>query len=341
MPSGTPLHSLPWLQKRSCFYNACSKWDNSGHYLGIHYICIMLCTVKVEQLGLQNIFSTNLFDYPTQYNFCKILKLNHFDYTQVFVMPSVYVWTADKSAWNYDLDMGIISVIYKLCSIIQSFSFVDVFAAHLWTLWKTSIDWIMNVLYGLMITCVFNFYRPWAYNSVRLVIWWKLYILLFEKRQSKGKKKKSSLLSIYLFQFFKLTCGRIQWNIDTICAVSAFVWFIDRVVIWQEHLIGFSDEEFEDRPKPVVVKDQTTISRLEEQAEEFLNAILCRKGQIPCICWNNTKNALFSRFVFKFLQLLHPMENAFSFLQYSIVAVTNLSFRPFQMYQISQTHTFQ
>lgn len=61
------------------------------------------------------------------------------------------------------------------------------------------------------------------------------------------------------------------------------VLYIDSVVIWQEHLIGFSDEEFENRPKPVVVKDQTTISRLEEQAEEFLNAILCRKGQLACV----------------------------------------------------------
>lgn len=47
-------------------------------------------------------------------------------------------------------------------------------------------------------------------------------------------------------------------------------------------MIGFSDEEFKNRSKPVVVKDQTTISRLEEQAEEFLNAIICRKGQIAC-----------------------------------------------------------
>lgn len=30
-------------------------WDNGGYYLGFHYICIMLCTVKVEQLGLQSI----------------------------------------------------------------------------------------------------------------------------------------------------------------------------------------------------------------------------------------------------------------------------------------------
>lgn len=50
-------------------------------------------------------------------------------------------------------------------------------------------------------------------------------------------------------------------------------------VIWQEHLIGLSDEWLEDRPKSLSVKDQTTISRLEKQAEEFLNAVLCRKGE--------------------------------------------------------------
>lgn len=84
-------------------------------------------------------------------------------------------------------------------------------------------------------------------------------------------------------------------------------------------MIGFSDEEFENSPKPVVVKDQTTISRLEKQAEEFLNAILCRKGQIACICRNDRKNALFSPFIFKLPQLLHGRENAFS-CWYGIVA---------------------
>ena len=59
-------------------------------------------------------------------------------------------------------------------------------------------------------------------------------------------------------------------------------------------MIGFSDEEFENRPKSVVVKDQTTIDRLEEQAEEFLNAILCRKGQTACICSNDRRKMHYS-----------------------------------------------
>ncbi|KAM8738031.1 ligand-dependent corepressor isoform 2-T2 [Acanthopagrus schlegelii] len=45
----------------------------------------------------------------------------------------------------------------------------------------------------------------------------------------------------------------------------------------KEHLIGLNDEGLENSPKPLLVKDQTTISRLERQAEEFLNAVLSRK----------------------------------------------------------------
>lgn len=47
----------------------------------------------------------------------------------------------------------------------------------------------------------------------------------------------------------------------------------------QEHLHVLSDDWLEDRPKPLSVKDQTAINRLEEQAEEFLHAVLCRKGK--------------------------------------------------------------
>lgn len=47
----------------------------------------------------------------------------------------------------------------------------------------------------------------------------------------------------------------------------------------QEHLHVLSDKWLEDRPKPLSVKDQKAISRLEEQAEEFLHAVLCRKGK--------------------------------------------------------------
>lgn len=50
----------------------------------------------------------------------------------------------------------------------------------------------------------------------------------------------------------------------------------DSFVILQEHLIGLSEEGPEDTP---LDKDQARISRLEKQAEEFLNAVLCRKGE--------------------------------------------------------------
>lgn len=49
--------------------------------------------------------------------------------------------------------------------------------------------------------------------------------------------------------------------------------------IWQEHLIDLNNKGLEDTSKPLLGKDQITISRLEKQAEEFLNAVLCRKGE--------------------------------------------------------------
>ncbi|XP_010780675.1 uncharacterized protein C10orf12 [Notothenia coriiceps] len=45
----------------------------------------------------------------------------------------------------------------------------------------------------------------------------------------------------------------------------------------KEHLIGLTNEGIEDKPKPLLAKDQNTISRLEKQAEEFLHAVLGRK----------------------------------------------------------------
>lgn len=65
-------------------------------------------------------------------------------------------------------------------------------------------------------------------------------------------------------------------------------WFRRRAVTLfvsrQEHLHVLSDEWLEDRSKPLSVKDQAAIIRLEEQAEEFLHAVLCRKCKplIPC-----------------------------------------------------------
>lgn len=58
--------------------------------------------------------------------------------------------------------------------------------------------------------------------------------------------------------------------------MSEWLSFVSR----QEHLHVLSDDWLEDRPKPLSDKDQTAISRLEEQAEEFLHAVLCRKGEL-------------------------------------------------------------
>ncbi|XP_019720177.1 uncharacterized protein C10orf12 isoform X2 [Hippocampus comes] len=63
-----------------------------------------------------------------------------------------------------------------------------------------------------------------------------------------------------------------DWSFDKNCLFCCFR--RDKV---KEHLIGSSSEESQDPLKPLVVKDQTTISTLEKEAEEFLNAVLCNK----------------------------------------------------------------
>ncbi|XP_069548717.1 ligand-dependent corepressor-like isoform X2 [Brachyistius frenatus] len=63
-----------------------------------------------------------------------------------------------------------------------------------------------------------------------------------------------------------------DWSFDENCLFCCLR--RDKV---KEHLIGLKDEGLEDTPKPLLVKDQITISRLETQAEEFLNAVLGRK----------------------------------------------------------------
>ncbi|XP_061647133.1 ligand-dependent corepressor isoform X4 [Phyllopteryx taeniolatus] len=64
-----------------------------------------------------------------------------------------------------------------------------------------------------------------------------------------------------------------DWSFDENCLFCCFR--RDKV---KEHLIGLSsDESRQDPLKPIVVKDWTTISKLERQAEEFLNAVLCNK----------------------------------------------------------------
>ncbi|XP_028324183.1 uncharacterized protein LOC114476610 isoform X2 [Gouania willdenowi] len=62
-----------------------------------------------------------------------------------------------------------------------------------------------------------------------------------------------------------------DWSFDENCLFCCLR--RDKV---KEHLIGLS-EGLEDSPKPLLVKDQITINRLEKQAEEFLSAVLSRK----------------------------------------------------------------
>ncbi|KAM4607461.1 ligand-dependent corepressor-like [Polymixia lowei] len=63
-----------------------------------------------------------------------------------------------------------------------------------------------------------------------------------------------------------------DWSFDENCLFCCLR--RDKV---KEHLVGLSNQGLEDTPKPLLLKDQTKINRLEKQAEEFLNAVLCRK----------------------------------------------------------------
>ncbi|XP_023183232.1 titin homolog isoform X2 [Xiphophorus maculatus] len=63
-----------------------------------------------------------------------------------------------------------------------------------------------------------------------------------------------------------------DWSFDENCLFCCLR--RDKV---KEHLFGFNKNHLEDAPKPLLVKDQIRIIRLEKKAEEFLNAILCRK----------------------------------------------------------------
>ncbi|KAM4730291.1 ligand-dependent corepressor-like isoform 2-T2 [Anableps anableps] len=63
-----------------------------------------------------------------------------------------------------------------------------------------------------------------------------------------------------------------DWSFDENCLFCCLR--RDKV---KEHLFGFNKDHLEDAPKPLLVKDQIRIIRLEKKAEEFLNAVLCRK----------------------------------------------------------------
>ncbi|XP_029376500.1 ligand-dependent corepressor isoform X2 [Echeneis naucrates] len=74
-----------------------------------------------------------------------------------------------------------------------------------------------------------------------------------------------------LFKDFE-PIGVSDWSFDENCLFCCLR--RDKV---KEHLVGLSNKGLDDTYKPLLVKDQTTISRLEKQAEEFLNAVLSRK----------------------------------------------------------------
>lgn len=51
------------------------------------------------------------------------------------------------------------------------------------------------------------------------------------------------------------------------------------VVTRQEHLLGVNKSRLKGNAKPLLVKDQIAIGKLEKQTEDFLNAVFCRKGE--------------------------------------------------------------
>ncbi|KAK2921891.1 mucin-2 isoform X1 [Channa argus] len=63
-----------------------------------------------------------------------------------------------------------------------------------------------------------------------------------------------------------------DWSFDENCLFCCLR--RDKV---KEHLIDLGNEGLESTHRPLLIKDQSTISRLEKQAEEFLSAVLSRK----------------------------------------------------------------
>ncbi|KAM8851588.1 uncharacterized protein ACB058_010767 isoform 1-T1 [Synchiropus picturatus] len=63
-----------------------------------------------------------------------------------------------------------------------------------------------------------------------------------------------------------------DWSFDENCQFCCLR--RDKV---KEHLIGLNKEELQDTLRPQLAKDHAAISKLEKQAEEFLNAVLSRK----------------------------------------------------------------
>ncbi|XP_055745865.1 nascent polypeptide-associated complex subunit alpha, muscle-specific form-like isoform X2 [Salvelinus fontinalis] len=66
--------------------------------------------------------------------------------------------------------------------------------------------------------------------------------------------------------------GVTDWSFDENCLFCCLK--RDKV---KEHLVGLSDPGLESGAKPLLLKDQTKINRLEKQAEEFFNAVLYKE----------------------------------------------------------------
>ncbi|CDQ84673.1 unnamed protein product [Oncorhynchus mykiss] len=66
--------------------------------------------------------------------------------------------------------------------------------------------------------------------------------------------------------------GVSDWSFDENCLFCCLR--RDKV---KEHLVGLSNQGLESGAKPLLVKDQIKINRLEKQAEEFLSAVLYKK----------------------------------------------------------------
>lgn len=73
-------------------------------------------------------------------------------------------------------------------------------------------------------------------------------------------------------------------RLDGICVTSFFLFpslslSLFHLLLSQEHLLGLNNDSLGSVARPLsFIKDQFNISNLEREAEEFLNAVLHRKG---------------------------------------------------------------
>lgn len=69
---------------------------------------------------------------------------------------------------------------------------------------------------------------------------------------------------------------------------NCFYCFALSFILKQDHVVALNKQIVESGGKPLLGKDPSNICRLEWQSEEFLNAVLHRKGEY-------TKGATYSR----------------------------------------------